>query len=171
MPAAPVIDGLEFASSGQEARGSVSVRDLGRLEDLLLDASGSLDYELKGTRDARNRPQVALKVAGRLHLQCQRCLGLLDYSVNVANTLLVVPRDLTYVEEMDDPEAPDAIEADPQLDVAGLIEDEVLLSLPLSPRHPEGACAGRWGEHDGRDSKSAFAKLAALKTDTNVKEQ
>ena len=145
-------------------RGSLAVRDLGRLEDLLHDASGSLDYELKGTRDARNRPQLALKVAGRLHLQCQRCLGLLDYSVDVANTLLVVPRDAQSDEDMDDPEAPDAIEAGPQLEVAGLIEDEVLLSLPLAPRHPEGACASRLEQHDRSDSKSAFAELASLKT-------
>ena len=171
MSAPPVIDGLEFARSGQEVRGSVAVRDLGRLEDLLHDASGSLEYEVKGTRDARNRPQLALKVAGRVHLQCQRCLGLLDYSVDVANTLLLVSRGAQADEVMIDPEAPDAIEADPHLDVGGLIEDEVLLSLPLAPRHPEGVCASRLEEHDRRDSNSAFAELASLRTGTNVKEQ
>jgi uncharacterized protein len=164
MSAPPVIDGLEFSRSEQQLRGSLPVRDLRRLEDLLHDASGSLDYELKGTRDARNRPQLALKVVGRLHLQCQRCLGLLDYPVDVANTLLVVPRDAQSDEEMTDPEAPDAIEADPQLEVAGLIEDEILLSLPLAPRHPEGACASRLEQHDRSGSKSVFAELASLKS-------
>jgi uncharacterized protein len=164
MSAPPVIDGLEFARSGQQLCGSLPVRDLGRLEDLLHDASGSLDYELKGTRDARNRPQLALKVVGRLHLQCQRCLGLLDYSVDVVNILLVVPRDAHFDEDMNDPEAPDAVEAGPELEVTKLIEEEVLLSLPFAPRHHEGACASRLKQHEKGESKSAFAELASLKT-------
>ena len=167
----PVIDGLEFARSGQQLRGSLPMRDLKRLEDLLHDASGSLDYELKGTRDARNRPQLALKVVGRLHLQCQRCLGLLDHSVDLVNTLLVVPRDAQCDESMEDPETPDVVEDTPELAVAGLIEDEVLLSLPFAPRHPEGECASRFQQHDRGESKSVFAELASLKPRINVKEQ
>ena len=171
MSAPPVIDGLEFARSGQQLRGSLPVRDLGRLEELLHDASGILDYELKGTRDGRNRPQLTLKVVGRLHLQCQRCLGLLEYSIDVANTLLVVSGDARPDEDVEDPEGPDSIEADPELEVAQLIEDEVLLSLPFAPRHPDGECAGRLKRDDSVGSTSAFAELASLKTRINVKEQ
>jgi uncharacterized metal-binding protein YceD (DUF177 family) len=35
----------------------------------------------------------------------------------------------------------DAQVAESRLDVASLVEDEILLSLPLMPRHPEGECS------------------------------
>jgi uncharacterized protein len=164
MSAPAVIDSLEFARAGEQSSGSLAVADLKRLDDLLHDAEGRVEYELRGSRDERNRPQLELRVRGRLHLQCQRCLGLLDYPVDVSNTLLVLPQGSEPDEELDDPEGPDAIEADPALDVAALVEDEVLLSLPISPRHAEG-CVSRSQTQDEDDAgvEPAFAKLAALK--------
>lgn len=171
MSAAAVIDSLEFARAGEELRGSLSVTGLKRLEDVLFDTQGRLEYELRGGRDERNRPRLEVKVGGSLHLQCQRCLGLLHYDVGIANRLLVVPRGAQGDDELDDPEGPDMIEAEAELDVAGLIEDEVLLSLPLAPRHPEGACTSALdGARPGNGVPKAFAQLAALKDRSNVKE-
>jgi uncharacterized protein len=164
MSAGAVIDGLEFARGQQQLRGSLAVADLRRLEDVLFDMHGSLDYELRGTRDARNRPQIEVKIEGPLHLQCQRCLGLLDHDVHVATTLLVVPAGVQADDDVDEPEGPDVIEAKAELEVAGLVEDEVLLSLPLAPRHAEGQCHGRLQKHeDAAEAPSPFARLAALK--------
>lgn len=165
MSAPAVIDSLEFARSEQCVSGSVPVASLKRLDDVLFDSAGSVNYEVQGGRNQRKRLQLALKIEGALHLQCQRCLGPLDYAVDVANTLLLVPRGTRAAEELDDPRAPDAIEASAELDVAELIEDEVLLSLPFAPRHPEGRCKSRIATADagiGR-AEPAFAKLAALK--------
>jgi uncharacterized protein len=167
MSAPAVIDALEFARSAQESSGSVRVSALQRLEDLLYDSSGSLSFRLRGGRDVRNRPLLEIKVSGVLHLQCQRCLGLLDYPLEVANTLLVVPTE-ARPEDPDDPDSPDTVEANEELDVIALVEDEVLLSLPLAPRHAEGECASRF-ETQSREgaARSAFEKLAALKRPPN----
>ena len=163
MSAAAVIDALEFARGEQELRGSLPVAALKRLEDVLSDSEGTLEFVLHGSRDDRNRPQLHVEVTGRLHLQCQRCLGLLEYDVAVDNTLLVLPRGVEP-EDIDDPEAPDAIEASPELDVPGLIEDEVLLSLPLAPRHAEGSCQSRLRSRlEGAEPPKPFAELAALR--------
>ena len=164
MSAAAVIDSLEFARAQQQLRGSVPAASLKRLEDVLFDTHGSVEYEVRGCLDGRNRPQLALRVSGTLHLQCQRCLERLDYELAVRNTLLVATPGVDIDEDVDDPDAPDAIEASPELDIAGLIEDEVLLSLPLAPRHPEGACESRLtrGTDAGARPKP-FAELAALK--------
>lgn len=169
MSALAVVDSLEFARSEQSVSGSVPVASLKRLEDVLFDGAGRVSYEVRGACDERNRPRLELRIEGRLHLQCQRCLGLLIYPVDVTTTLLLVPRGAKADEEMDDPESHDAIEASAELDVAGLIEDEVLLSLPLAPRHPEGTCASRIVMRDiaGERSKTAFAELAALRRPRN----
>lgn len=170
MSAAAVIDSLEFARAGDELRGSVVGTGLRRLDDVLFDREGRLDYELRGSRDEHNRPQLELRIRGLLHLQCQRCLELLDYAVDIAATLRVVPRGAQLDDEADDPEGPDLLEADSELEVAGLIEEEVLLSLPLAPRHPEGACASRLPEAQRTEAASrAFAQLAALKSPPNTR--
>jgi uncharacterized protein len=169
MSAPAVIDSLEFARSAQQLSGSLPVEGLKRLEDVLSDADGSLRYELRGGRDERQRPQLQLRISGRLHLRCQRCLGMLEYPLEVANSLLLAAPGGEAPEGMDDPEAPDMIDAEPELDVAALIEDEVLLSLPLAPRHAEGACTNRTQTHDDASAgeHSAFGKLAALKRPRN----
>ena len=170
MSAAAVIDSLEFARAGDELRGSLSVTDLKRLDDVLFDSEGRLDYELRGSRDERNRPQLEVTVVGSLHLQCQRCLGLLDYDVDIIATLLVVPRGADLGDEIDDPEGPDVIEGEAEMNVAGLIEDEVVLSLPLAPRHSEGACASRLPDTQPLEGMpKAFAQLAALKSPRNTR--
>jgi uncharacterized protein len=163
MSAVAVIDSLEFARAQQQLRGSLPVVSLTRLEDVLFDSQGSLDYQVRGTRDERNRPQLELNISGELHLQCQRCLGLLDHQVNVVSTLLLLPRGADLEDDADDPDAPDVIEASPELDVAGLIEEEVLLSLPLAPRHSQGACESRLPKSTEAVEPKAFAKLAGLK--------
>jgi uncharacterized protein len=181
MSAPGAIDTLEFAHSAQELSASVPVTALQRLEDILYDSAGRLEYTIRGRQDERRRPLLELTIGGSLNLRCQRCLGKLEYRVQFENTLLVVPPGAPVDEELDDPEAPDTIEANPELDAAALIEDEVLLSLPLAPRHPEGTCASRFdtqsddaGPHsasdkeaDGARAPSAFDKLAALKRPRN----
>jgi uncharacterized protein len=84
--------------------------------------------------------------------------------LEVRSMLLLVAPGAPLEEDMDDPEAPDVMEAIPELDVAGLVEDEVLLSLPLAPRHPEGACERYAGADDAAARpRSAFSRLVALK--------
>jgi len=162
MPAQTVIDSLEFARTGQVLRGSLPVPGLLRLRDSLAEAPGEVEFMVQGGHDARRRPILSLDISGTLRLQCQRCLGALDYPLRLANTLLLVG---AAAAAGGDPENGDAewIEASAKLDVAALVEEEILLSLPYAPRHEEGQCEqGQTAAKDGAGS-SAFAKLVALK--------
>jgi len=157
MPAQTVIDSLEFARTGQALRGSLPVPGLLRLRDSLAETPGEVEFMVQGGHDARQRPILSLDISGTLRLQCQRCLGALAYPLQLANTLLLVGAG--------DPVDEDAewIEASAKLDVAALVEEEILLSLPYAPRHEEGQCEqGQTAAKDGAGS-SAFAKLVALK--------
>jgi uncharacterized protein len=158
-----VIDSLEFARSGQSLRGSVPVASLERLHDALCDTAGAVDYLLRGGCDARQRLTLALEVTGVLHLRCQRCLGPFDYRLRLANTLL-----LANPGEVDsgalDAEESESIEPSGELDVASLIEDEIILGLPYAPRHAEESCrAGR----EAPGAASPFAVLAELKRNSH----
>lgn len=141
MSARTVIDALEFVRSGREMRGTVEIAKLERLANSLHDTGGSVAYELTGSYDSRRRPRLTVHASGVLRLQCQRCLGLLEFPLDIANRLLLQREGEAEDEQVDDPLAPEAIQASPELDVDGLIEDEILLSLPFAPRHDEGTCA------------------------------
>jgi uncharacterized protein len=157
-----VIDSLEFARTGQTLRGSLPLAGLVRLKDSLADALGAVDFEVKGGEDARRRPVLTVTIHGMLRLQCQRCLEALDHPLQVLNTLLLVTGSGAPAGELDDEDG-EWIEASRELDVATLIEDEILLSLPFAPGHEEGTCRPLRTAATDSATAAAFAGLAALK--------
>lgn len=143
-------------------RGSLPVPGLDRLRDSLAESPGAVQFLVEGGHDGRRRPTLRLDISGTLRLQCQRCLAALDFPLRLVNTLLLVKGDEAAAGGLDD-EGAEWIEASSELDVAALVEEEILLSLPYAPRHEEGKCGeGLKAAKDGAGS-SAFAKLAVLK--------
>jgi uncharacterized protein len=141
----------------------LQVADLARLQDSLFDAGGHVDFLLSGGRDRRGQPTLHLEISGLLQLRCQRCMGPLRYPLYLANTMLLMRADEPLPEETDVPDAPDCIVADTAMDVAALVEDEILLDLPFAPRHPAGSCSVQEEAGRGKRAVSPFAGLAALK--------
>ncbi len=166
MSARALIDSVEFARAGEELSGSVPVREFARLADSLYDWDGALQFELKGGRDVRQRFRLRLAVNGNIDLQCQRCLGKLVFPVATQTNLLVLTDDAVgETGEIDDL---DGVPAGPATDVWSLVEDEVLLALPLAPRHAEGECSPAVKEA-GDAIVSPFAALAKLKQERTTK--
>lgn len=161
-----VIDSLEFAQTGQSLHGSLPIPGLTRLRDSLADNLGEVEFVVTGGRDARQRLTLNVDVRGVLHLQCQRCLGALDYPLRLVNTLLLIDPGAAQAGEFETEEA-EWVESSATLDLAQLVEDEILLSLPFSPRHAEGACRQAAGVETESGRATTFAKLAALKRNEN----
>lgn len=166
MSGQAVIDSLEFARAGQHLTGSVPVAAMTRLEEVLYDSAGECRYEIAGGLDAKGRPMLQVRVGGALNLRCQRCLGPVGFPLALEENLLLGSEREASLEgaENDDP---DWIVADRELDVAALIEDEVLLALPMVVRHADGECSAALpGEAaSGAERTSPFAALTALKRD------
>ena len=162
MFAQAVIDSLEFARTAQMLRGDLPVPGLTRLQDSLHDALGRVEVVVEGGMDAQRRPVLKLKIDGALHLRCQRCLGQLDYPLQLSNVLLLVSQAEADSGAFDDVEG-DWIVASPELDVAALVEDEIILSLPYAPRHGEGQCEHGGATYRNEGAASPFSRLAALK--------
>ena len=160
MSARAVIDSLEFARTAQHLRGTVPIVDLARLADSLFDAGGELTYELTGGHDDRQRPRVQLAVAGSINLTCQRCLGSLAYTVTVQTSLLVLTEQAG--DETADLDDLDGIPAHAHTDVWSIVEDEILLAIPLSPRHAEGQ-RSQAVKAAANSTASPFSVLARLK--------
>jgi uncharacterized protein len=128
-----------FARAGEDQSGEFRLADLPRLSDLLVSDQGVVRYRVRGGSEA-SRPVLKLDVDTTALLICQRCLTPYRQELCVAR-VFPIARDEAQLEfwERDDPLL-DALIADPELDVLTLVEDEILLSLPVAPRHAEGEC-------------------------------
>ena len=157
-----IIDCKEFASGGR-LEGEISVARLERLSDLLADTAGTLQAALTGEIDGDGHPCLRLQIVGTLQLRCQRCLERLELPVAIDSLLRLVD-ELEVATEGEEEEldatAPDVIVAEKEFAVLPLFEDELLLSLPLAPRHKR--CEAPSGGDLDR-VPSPFTVLAQLK--------
>ena len=100
---------------------------------------GTLFCRVVGRVDQRGSLSLRLTVSGEVGLTCQRCLGSMPYRVGVERTLYLA-RNEAELERLDALPDSDAIQPGETLSLVELIEDEVLLSLPLATMHAEGEC-------------------------------
>ena len=155
----PVIDGLDFARTGAKLQGALPIADFPRLRDALRTDEGTLHYELRGVPQEQGHPALSLKVDGALQFSCQRCLGALEYPMHIEVLLQLAATQAEAEAEPLQAEGPDLIVASRQMPVRDLVEDELLLAIPLAPRHER--CAGRELQA-ARDGQSPFAGLRGL---------
>ena len=155
----PVIDGYQFVEAGGRLSGVWPVAEFERLRDVLAAGTGELDYDLTGTRDGFGRPALGLKVSGTLQLACQRCLGALPFELRI-DAMLLLARDEAEIEARTaDPDGPDSVVGSKEMFVGALLEDEILLAIPLAPRHEHCLNAGAV---IGEANASPFADLRTL---------
>lgn len=163
MSARFVINALDFVRNAEVHRGKIACAELERLQDYLSDNRGELEYTVNGVLGSNGRPILRITVKGIINLQCQRCLAGLAHVLDVRADLLLAENESEF-SRLDEEESVDVVLAAPDLDVLALIEDEIILNLPISPRHPEGECS--LGELTGDDTtgrKHLFSALATLK--------
>ncbi|TAN04319.1 MAG: DNA-binding protein [Rhodanobacteraceae bacterium] len=114
--------------------GMLPVADLPRLVDALAKDSGEVAYNLDFEQGQLGGPELHVRLAARLTLECQRTLQLFEWPVEVDTRLGLL------AEEEDAAALPG--ECEPLLLDHGalqprrVIEDELLLALPLVPVKP-----------------------------------
>ncbi|MEN9357026.1 MAG: hypothetical protein RL695_1197 [Pseudomonadota bacterium] len=163
-----IIDSLEFARTGRSLSGVVAVAALRRLVDLLADDTGELVWSVRGELAVDNtgerRSWLTIAIEGGLRLQCQRCLASMPWHLKVESRLLLMPPGRDWPDEsligFEEGGDADPVEALAEQVLLDLVEDEVLLALPIAPRHE--SCVVPVHD-DGRLAASPFARLAVLK--------
>ena len=151
-----VIDGLQFARDGGELRGTLGLERLTRLAQTPCQSSG-IEYCLRGGLNRAGKPGLGLKASGRLELVCQRCLGPLLFAIDV-DVDLELCSDPGVIAQAED--EVDRVLAEREMNVAQLVEDEVILALPQVPRHEKCNIDGLIAQPQ---KESPFSVLATLK--------
>lgn len=157
-----IIDSLEFARKSQEIYGTIAASDLPRLHDALYSEAGELQYQLSGGL-SEERPQLRLRVHGSLQLICQRCLEAMEFKLDLDSSFIIVPDEASMPLAEEEPDDEDYLVANVQMRIAELIEDEVLLGLPLAPTHSTETCSAS-AKLNTLKKVSPFAVLQGLKT-------
>ena len=157
------VDSVAFARDARELRGAVAIADLPRLQDMLFDQAGQIVYNLTGAVNKDGMASLRLEIAAELLLTCQRCLGPVKFSLNSARSFVLVSQTETLGDPAEEPHEVERIHADAKLDVAMLVEDETILSLPMAAGHEPGACSPPVVVSDEGAGKLPFRALAVLK--------
>jgi len=125
-----------------------------RLLDGALDSRGEVVVACRFSRDARHLPHLQGTLATTLKLTCQRCLAPVDMPVETAVDVWLLD-DEARAERLADEE--DYVVCDDgQLDLHALLEDELILALPLVARHE--ACEAQVPLSDPEPEPVAAAK-------------
>jgi uncharacterized protein len=97
--------------------------------------------------------ELALK--GRLHLTCHRCLQGCAVDLDEKRRFIFLATESQADDYPLEDEEQEPLVASQQFNLLETIEDEILLSIPLIPKHPEGFCephASVFGEGDGDEA-------------------
>jgi uncharacterized protein len=151
-----------LSAKPQVFEGTFTPGELERLEDALANEEGELRYRITARLDPNRRKVVSCIIEGFVFLTCQNTLETFRHGISVRERLVLVDReaDLPGIEEESDEE--DYLVADEPLDIRDLVEDAVLLALPMIPRKP-GLEAAKGGTAEDAPKASPFAALESLR--------
>lgn len=130
-----VIDSISFAKKSESLQGKIAVSSLKRVRDDLASSQGEIEFRLQGGLDGRKRPSLTLSISGRVTLTCQRCLADMAHALDLKSQLVLVASD-AQLPNLDDEDAEvDVVLASSKMNILELLEDEIILALPLAPKH------------------------------------
>jgi|CXWL01.1.fsa_nt_gi uncharacterized protein len=158
------IDIDRAVAAGRLYEGVVPLARFERLGGNLVDTQGDVEYVLQFQQNELNQSTVVVSAHARLPLLCQTTLERYEHPVSVYTRLGFVVRE---DEEAGLPEGFEAVlKADGWVDPVALIEDELILAVPLIPRRPgsEEALAQHAIPEEPESAKpNPFAALQGLK--------
>jgi uncharacterized protein len=169
---AKALDVPAFARSGGELDGECLLSSMPRLSEGLwqTDAHQSVRWNAAGSQVpvVGGEPEVWLHLtaSGTVDLQCQRCLGGVRQLLEVDRRFRFV-RDEAVAARLDEDSEDDVMVLPVRLDLMELLEDELILALPIVPMHdecPKPLHSARSPEPEEEKKPNPFAALAALRT-------
>jgi uncharacterized protein len=168
---AHALEVMAFCRQGGSLNGHWPLAAMSRLGDSLLASSSDapVDWELDGSllpvTGGEAEIWLHLRARATVSLQCQRCLQAMDEALTVDRRFRFVRTEAEAL-KLDEVSEDDVLVLEPRLDVGTLLEDELILGLPIVPMHsacpqplqpPQAAALDDAAPHP-------FAALAALRS-------
>ncbi|MFZ9709319.1 MAG: YceD family protein [Steroidobacteraceae bacterium] len=133
------IDVERLADAGESREIDASLSSLPRLAPLLAADDGKVHAAIRFDRE-RGQPVAEVAVEARVPLRCQRCLRPVWFGVSERSKVWLVT-DPARADELD-PGIEPTLAPEGRIALRDLAEEELLLALPLVPRHERGEECG-----------------------------
>jgi uncharacterized protein len=146
-----LIDPGVFAAEGRRLQGRLALNQLDERvwsHEYLANKEAEVSFTLQGGRDRWQRLYLDLSVKGDVPLVCQRCIKPMPFA--------------SLDEAMLSDDELEGMLLQKALDVRMLVEDQILMALPFSPRHED--CGNAALAEVNQDKPNPFAVLAGLKS-------
>ena len=157
------IEPKRLARKGETIAGQYAIHDMQRLGGLLHDQSGQIIFRLEFTHDTDQKISYIMgSIQANLNIICQRCLGSMELLIDNRVYLGVI------FDQADAYQLPDECEplitGEESINLSSLIEDEVILALPIAAMHKDNECKATELLTEINDTKkdSPFSVLKSL---------
>lgn len=154
----------KLAAQGKTIAGAIAPSECPRLLQSVLEIKAPLVVALSFYKDEQKRVRLSGTVDATVTRTCQRCLGELDVRLATEIEVAVV---FSEEEVRNLPRELDPWHASEEAtDIVALVEDELLVALPMVSCHPQGECAfpaGYGVEDEGVRQENPFNVLEQLK--------
>ena len=166
------LDVKAFATNQSTLSGEVDLHSMPRLRaDCAEEVSGKVTWsaqgELRPASDGHDAAWMHLQAKTEVPLTCQRCLKTVEQALAVDRSFRFV-KDEATAEAQDDESEEDLLVISKDFDLLALVEDELLMALPLVPMHTscqsEHAPTSKDDSGADADAKpNPFAVLATMR--------
>lgn len=165
------IEPLKFANRGEIIKGELPLGLLSRLAEFAVDGDeeSTIEIDLQFDTDNEGYRYISGSLTANVQLECQRCLKPVFKQIESEISLAIV-KDEARAEKLPDYYDPLIISED-RMQLSTLIEEEILLALPLVSYHEDCEQYNYRGQEKGPAEKTQkaakadnpFAALSALK--------
>ena len=166
------IDARRLADRGEILSGAQKTGPMARLREQTEGVAEVAEVTLSFGVDAAGCHWMRCEASVGIELTCQRCLEPMPWTLEADEQLALITSDEDAVELAD---AYEPLVVEGPIRVAELVEDELLLALPLIAKHQTGPCAAQAAStvaeeqppEQQESATSPFSELAAIKRDAD----
>lgn len=157
-----MIDPVAMADAGGTLSGELPLSECGRIVAEYGPQTGAVSYVLAFGRDEEGLRYVRGALRADVQVECSRCLAPLRLTLE-PHPVLGIVADEAAAGQL--PERYDPLVASGPMPLPQLLEEELLLALPLAPVHPGPACGddGEVPADTAERTGGPFAMLATLR--------
>lgn len=157
------IDPVRLARAGATLKGTMEISHMERLGPLLNPPYGTVEFELDFSKDDEGCSLVHGGAFARVSMTCQRCFEPVSIDLQPRTNLMVVTSEEAARDVPEDFEP--LLFCGENLLLAEVIEDELLLALPLAPLHNNEQCHAADSHSDSpeREDENGNNPFAVLK--------
>lgn len=150
------INNLDFARANtQITSDTLDFAGMPRLQAALSDGNktGQAIFSLQGYVNKYPIPSIVVDIQADITVDCQRCMSPINLPITLEFEYLITDTE----PEQEELSGMDWLEVETKMDIAQLIEDELLLAIPFAPVH-EYDCGDVASHQEKKESPFAVLK-------------